>query len=636
MFCGYSAAALDYSQYSRECDMALRSTFPQICSVLQFKERRLTRVERWQRLKPLIDPRAGDIEDDASSTESRSLLALAGSLLSEISLPKLVTAWMLMLVGPCLLLGLSPLVASAWVAKISGKIVSPYAGLWPIFVFVLLLAIGLFGGRPLFRLLERSFWSLNSLLIEPFYAIVREGLQYVIEQFLPERSSTVRRGRWRAACAGAAGVVICALALLMLVAVWSRSRWVGNVSDLISPLQLAPAALANAAALLAIYLAGVALVWGMADASMPAPHDFHDFYAAPESARRWRVAHLSDLHTVGERYGFRIESGRSGARGNERLTEVFRALDAIHAKNPLDLIIITGDVTDAGRSAEWAEFLERLVLHPDLGERTLMLPGNHDLNVVDRANPARLDLPTSPSKRLRQLRALSAMEAIQGRRVRVVDQGSGRLGLTLADVLKPHRAEITEFADAGRLLQSMHLANLWAKIFPLVHPPTTDDALGIILLNSNAETHFSFTNALGLISTEQVKGIEIAMAQYAKARWLIALHHHPIEYPRPTKALSERIGTALINGSWFVRRLRHSAGRLALLHGHRHIDWIGECAGLLIVSAPSPVMSATDDVPSYFYIHTFADAPRGRLRMLAPERITIKGRSVDDDSRSSR
>ena len=175
------------------------------------------------------------------------------------------------------------------------------------------------------------------------------------------------------------------------------------------------------------------------------------------------------------------------------------------------------------------------------------------------------------------------------------------------------------FCDPARF------ADVWARIFPLVLPPQTEDGLGIMLLNSNAETHFSFTNALGLISSEQVKGIDIAMAQYPRARWLIALHHHPVEYPRATKALSERIGTALINGSWFVRRLRRSAGRVALMHGHRHVDWIGECGGLLIISAPSPVMSATDDLPSYFYIQTFTDGPHGRLRILAPERVTIEG-----------
>ncbi|MFX9224362.1 hypothetical protein ABTO47_19400, partial [Acinetobacter baumannii] len=90
-----------------------------------------------------------------------------------------------------------------------------------------------------------------------------------------------------------------------------------------------------------------------------------------------------------------------------------------------------------------------------------------------------------------------------------------------------------------------------------------------------------FTNALGMISAEQVRGIEIAAAQYPKAYWLIALHHHVIEYPRPAKVLSERIGTALVNGNWFVRRLRFLGGRAILMHGHLHIDWIGECAQLL-------------------------------------------------------
>jgi predicted MPP superfamily phosphohydrolase len=589
------------------------------------KERTLARGKNLQRIKPVIDPRAGDVEDDVSSTKNRSLFALAGTLLSEISLPKLLTAWMLIIIGPCLILGLSPLVGSAWVAKISGSFASPYLGLWPIFLIALLLAIGLFGGRTLFRLIERSFWTLNSLVLEPLYAIAREGLQYLIEELLPDRSSKARRGRWRAVTAGVAGVAICACALLLLVAALPSSRWWGTISDLRSPLELARAALANGVVLLTLYLAGAALLWGIADAAMSRPHDFHDFHASSEGGRRWRVAHLSDLHTVGEHYGFRIESGRSGPRGNERIKQLFRDLHAVDAKNTLDVILITGDMTDAGRSAEWAELLDTIALHPGLAERMLMLPGNHDLNVVDRSNPARLDLPTSPRKRLRELRVLSAMEAIQGRRVRVVDHAAGRLGPTLADVVKAHRPKIVEFADTGRLLQSMKLADVWAKIFPLVLPPQTEDGLGIMLLNSNAETHFSFTNALGLISTEQVKGIGIAMAQYPHARWLIALHHHPVEYPRPTKALSERIGTALINGSWFVRRLQPSAGRLALMHGHRHIDWIGECGGLLIISAPSPVMSAPDDVASYFYIQTFTDGPHGRLRILPPQRVTIPG-----------
>ena len=47
-------------------------------------------------MTPLIDPRLGDVEDDAVSTKQRSLLAVAGSLLAEISLPKLILSWVLL------------------------------------------------------------------------------------------------------------------------------------------------------------------------------------------------------------------------------------------------------------------------------------------------------------------------------------------------------------------------------------------------------------------------------------------------------------------------------------------------------------------------------------------------------------
>jgi len=149
-------------------------------------------------MNPIIDPRRGDIEDDASSTKRRSLLSLTGSLLSEISLPKLATAWLLLIVGPCLLLGLSPLVASAWLGKVSGKIASPYAGLWPILLLGLLIIIGLFAGGPLFRTAERSFWALNSLIVEPLYTAFREALRQFVDQILPLKTAQMRRRRLRA------------------------------------------------------------------------------------------------------------------------------------------------------------------------------------------------------------------------------------------------------------------------------------------------------------------------------------------------------------------------------------------------------------------------------------------------------
>src|SRR5262245_6338250 len=167
-------------------------------------------------MKPLIDPRRGDLEDDASSTKRRSLLALAGSLLSEISLPKLALAWMLLLVVPALVLGLAPLVASAWASKVSGKLSTLLAGIWSAFLLAILLVLGWFVGRPLLRLAEKSFWSLHSLAVEPGYAACREGLQHLIEQLVSSAYVKAHRAALRAGAALGAGLLICALALLAL------------------------------------------------------------------------------------------------------------------------------------------------------------------------------------------------------------------------------------------------------------------------------------------------------------------------------------------------------------------------------------------------------------------------------------
>jgi hypothetical protein len=571
----------------------------------------------------LIDPRHGDIEDDAASPGQRSLLAIAGSLLVEISLPKLLFAWTVLLLLPAVLLGLAPLLASAWFSKLSERLAA-LTGIGTVLVLVAIAAVGWIGWRPLFRIVENSFWSLNALAVQPGYAFAREALRHLTERMWGRKLTPAGRARLRSANSVGAAVILSACAVLIALAAWPASRWTGGWNDLVLLHRIVVPTLANAVVLLSAYLAAASLVWGFADAGMPQPVDLAAFDTASPECRSWRVAHLSDIHVIGEPYGFRIESGRSGPRGNGRLGRVLTHLAAIHAADPLDHILITGDMTDAGRAGEWAAFLDAMALHPELAARTILLPGNHDVNIVDRANPARLDLPFSPNKRLRQLRTLSALAAIQGDRVRVVGAG-GKPGATLQQALAPHRDAVVALAAHGGLRRAVSLRGLFDDLFPMILPPDTDDGLGIAVLNSNAETHFSFTNALGLVSLEQTRRFETAAGHFPKARWIVALHHHVVEYPMPVKAFSERIGTALVNGSWFVRRLAALADRAVVMHGHRHIDWIGTCGALKIISAPSPVMNATDDAPTYFYIHTLTAAPNGRLGLPSPERVEIAG-----------
>jgi hypothetical protein len=152
---------------------------------------------------PLLDPRRGDVEDDVASPKQRSLLAIAGSLLVEISLPKLLFAWTFSILLPALLLGLAPLVATAWLLKVS-KTAAHITGLGTALILLAVVGLGWIGWRPLLRLAEINFWSLNALAIQPGYAFCREALRYLTERMLgPSRGcrkapdTARRRSPWR-------------------------------------------------------------------------------------------------------------------------------------------------------------------------------------------------------------------------------------------------------------------------------------------------------------------------------------------------------------------------------------------------------------------------------------------------------
>ena len=158
-------------------------------------------------MAPLVDPRLGDIEDDASSTKRRSLLAIAGSLLAEISIPKLVAAWLLLIALPGVLLGLAPLIASGWLAALSRKVTAPLSGIWPLLLLVLVVALGWIGGGPCSARQSRaSGLSIRS----PFNRATRSAARACGTS----RSISWRRARrWgqrtlRAASAAGAGIIV--------------------------------------------------------------------------------------------------------------------------------------------------------------------------------------------------------------------------------------------------------------------------------------------------------------------------------------------------------------------------------------------------------------------------------------------
>ena len=249
---------------------------------------------------------------------------------------------------------------------------------------------------------------------------------------------------------------------------------------------------------------------------MEQPRDLDDLRRSRRATgRTWRVAHLSDVHVVGERLRLPHRERAVGPARQRAAAALLARLDAIHAERAARPHPDHRRRDRRRPLGEWAEFLTRSRRYPELAARTLMLPGNHDVNIVDRANPARLDLPTSPGLRLRQMRTLSAIAAVQGDRVRVVDRAP-RTARRHAVGLRWRRTlpRWPAFADTGAVRLAVSWLGLWADVFPMVLPPETGDGLGIVLLNSTAETHFSFTNALGIVSVEQARGLDAAARQY--------------------------------------------------------------------------------------------------------------------------
>ncbi len=192
----------------------------------------------------------------------RSLLAIAGSLLAEISLPKLIVAWTISILLPAVLLGSAPLVATIWLAKVS-RSVAELTELGTLLLFIAVVGLGWIGWRPLWRTAEVNFWSLNALAVQPGYTFCREALRYLAEHMFSGNSGVAARGRLRAISSAGAAIILCVCGLLIAILAWPASHWVGTVADLLSLHSLVLSALANAVVVVSAYLAVVSLDLGL-------------------------------------------------------------------------------------------------------------------------------------------------------------------------------------------------------------------------------------------------------------------------------------------------------------------------------------------------------------------------------------
>jgi hypothetical protein len=572
--------------------------------------------------------RRGDHDDNRTSSHVHGLRSVLLSAVLEFNYLNASITFLTLIIGPALLVGLAPSVVVTY-GRLKLEAIT-LAGHNPILALVLLavlLAAALWLGRPLLRLAVDNFWDLHYALVFPIFVAVCEALRMVAER-VPTRATTPeqidrrrRLGTVLATLLLAGGGLGFAVAITLSIGL--------QIVDVrrVQPWAMARAALVNAAVILGLSTAVESLYWLWHQRTLSGP--VLDWTPSPPKAgaAALRVAHLSDLHLVGERYGYRMEAGTYGPRGNRRVERALRQLSVIHASAPLDHILVTGDVTDDGTRAEWAEFLDLLRGYPELRARLSFVPGNHDVNIVDRTNPGRLDLPWSAGVSLRKLRVVLALDAIQGERVHVVDRASGSLGPSLKDYLRAggRMERLRALAQSGSVRGRLEMHRIWGAIFPLVEPAPGEDGYGIILLNSNARAYFSLTNAIGVVDPSQLRALKSILRNSPGRPWAVLLHHQVIEYPVVSISLRERIGLALVNAPDLLAALAPDASRLLVFHGHRHWDWLGTCGGVVLCSAPS-VMLGSHEGEKYrgtFHIHQLALGPDGEFRLTTTERVTV-------------
>ena len=205
-----------------------------------------------------------------------------------------------------------------------------------------------------------NFWHLHYSLVLPILVALRELLRSMAERFGRRPVTPERLARGRKICGIAAAVLVVAggLALAAIIEVSLGLQLVDILH--VQFWTVTRAALGNAAVVLGLAAAIESLYWIWREFSLDSLA--RDWVPSPPGAGAAlvRVAHLSDLHVVGERYGYRMEAGTEGPRGNQCIRSALRKLAAIYASNPLDRVLMTGDITDAGTRAEWAAFIDLL------------------------------------------------------------------------------------------------------------------------------------------------------------------------------------------------------------------------------------------------------------------------------------
>jgi hypothetical protein len=303
-----------------------------------------------------------------------------------------------------------------------------------------------------------------------------------------------------------------------------------------------------------------------------------------------RIAHWSDLHLTSGDEAVRVESGTPG--GNRALRELI----AMHGSRliEVDALLITGDITDGGTPAEWRAFHDLWSILPEsIRKSTILLPGNHDINITDAAKPWRPESLGLQLRRIRLLRALSMMKLVQGDRAVILDESNRRRNLSefldeiaapLQDSLERKNFHCTvRHASGERAYQRNTVDKIWEQVFPMQIPLPGGGVAYV--LDSTAPGTNIITNAFGEVPRRVLERLRLFLASDDPAAPppIIALHHHvlaPRESLKPM-GIFQSLFMVLRNADELLDVAATRPGAV-IFHGHRHVSHTGQAPEMAV------------------------------------------------------
>ncbi len=268
----------------------------------------------------------------------------------------------------------------------------------------------------------------------------------------------------------------------------------------------------------------------------------------------FRIVHLSDLHLTASDSTSRSEPRLYGKL--KGMNAAFRCLTRSAAVQRADQLVVTGDVTDRGEKRAWRVFWEAID-RAGLLERTLVIPGNHDLCCLGLRAPDRDRVAR--------------------------DLAKARRGLALG-------------GQAAR--------QPWAQVI--------DPRIVVFGLDSNNTGNLSgISNAAGRLDYGDLAALARLMATYSAVPVKIVLMHHSPNIPRgATEAQRElpvtgnlgRLARGVPEDQRRALRLLCIAHRVRLvLHGHLHRAEDRRVDGVRMVGVGASTEPQSDDSGARFY-----------------------------------